>query len=62
MEEKKTNELTDEKLDEVTGGDNEFFLHPSLLLYCSHCNHRERVKISLTDNLLYCYKCGNLIE
>lgn len=59
MEEKKTNELNDEKLDEVTGGNG--FVRPNTVRWCSHCNdwvYFQTEKEGLTY-VKRCLNCGN---
>ena len=58
MEDKKTDELNDEKLDEVTGGT---FVTPNLKKYCSHCNDMVSFKTVYEDRITRyeCLECGN---
>lgn len=61
MDEKNTNELNDEKLDEVTGGAK--FVTIDLTKWCSHCNADVQYRIVFENGTTRkeCLRCGNPI-
>ncbi len=61
MEEEKTNELTEETLDAVTGGGT--FVPPTMKKWCSHCKSMVLFKVVYEDRTTReeCIHCGNPI-
>ncbi len=62
MEEKKINELNDEKLDEVTGGG--VFVPPGLRKWCSRCGAMVAYRVVYEDRTTRyeCLDCGNPVQ